>query len=222
MNIELVLSAVGIPDNTVERWLILNHPARVRANICVVTDSLTEYRNVRTVHVNPQDRFDIGKINNIGIRSSVADIVIKTDVDIVFSANIIEYVRLNVCPGAAVICKCRNIDIDDLDTTEWDGTEIRQAGRGACFAMHVNDWHELKGYDERFRGYGGDDDDLFRRARDLCAVVQSSEYELYHVNHPSRISPAFPNCGKSNMEIHEKLPTWHKLKEAEDWGLNHG
>jgi len=225
IDIELVFSAVGLPDELVERWIELNKSVLGLVHACVVTDSHNKWTGLRTVHVKPQERFDIGKINNRGIRSSNATVIAKTDIDIVFSLQLIEHIWGHVVAGTGVIGTCANVDLPtgaDLGNLDWATMPKRVQGRGACFAMHRRDWDQLRGYDERFLGFGADDDDLSRRAHQMIYVVQTMAHKLLHINHPRRIDARFPNCGRKNLQIVEERGPWHEQPESENWGLDLG
>jgi len=218
IDLELVFSAVGLPDEAVERWISLNKRVLTLVHAAVVTDTEKSFPGLRTVNVASEERFDIGRLNNRAIRTSECNVVVKTDVDIVFSLELIQYLWTFVSPGTGVVAKCSNIDLDRLGTVEWCNTQIRSAGRGACFALFRSDWERLYGYDERFIGWGGDDDDMYRRASRALKMIQTAQYPLWHINHPKRIDDRFPNCGKMNLETPKNEGDWHDHPLAYCWG----
>jgi len=233
--IELVFSAVGLGDELIVQWAELNKPILEMIGACVVTDSDTIFPGLRIVRIAEQERYDIGSMNNLGIRSSEADIIIKGDVDIYYSRESIRAVENIVRPGVALCQKCANLTVDNelslgdqlecltlYTERNWGHVPIRPAGRGACFAMHKDDWKRLCGYDERFRGWGSDDDSIFRRAQQEITVIQSARHPIIHINHRARISARFPNCGQQNMTLMDATEPWHETPESENWGLDLG
>lgn len=216
ISLELVFSAVGLPSELIHRWIELNKPVLSLVGAAVVSDTLDELESLRVVRVPPQERFDLGRLNNAGLRSSEARVVVKTDIDIAFSHQLINYLWKTVLPGTAVIAKCANIDADE--DAEWGTKPIRVAGRGACFAMCQSDWHRLRGYNEHFEGWSADDDDLFKRASEALEVIQTAEYPLWHINHPKRIDARFPNRRDHNLAI-MRSETWQETEDSKNWGL---
>lgn len=229
MKIEVVLSAVGLEPNDVETWLAANMPWICEHRACVITDmDLPAEHLYRTLRIPEQERYDIGRINNRGIRSSTAEIIVKSDVDVAIGYEAMQYCCDVVRPGRALIQKCNNVELWHIPgiareghEASWDPRRVRPAGRGAFFAMHRDDWLSLRGYDERMRGYAGDDDDLFRRAGSMLDVEQSARYPVWHAIHPQRISARFPNCREHNLFIMNNLAPWHETPESENWGSEH-
>jgi len=233
-DIEIVFSAVGLGDAPVSRWIALNRAVLAMDNVSasVVTDGITQYPGINVVSVTQTESFDLGTYSNCGIRQSTADIVVKTDADIVFSTRLIEYLAQAVIPGVCVIAKCTNIMVNDelgydeqeefcrLYQDSWGCHPVRPAGRGACFAMHRTDWALLRGYDERLRQYGADDDLMFARAQKLLEVVQTARNPLWHVDHTKRTgNDRFANLGAQNLSDAKLRPDWATMPESSRWGL---
>lgn len=132
------------------------------------------------------------------------NLIVKTDVDIIFSESLLGYLENAVTVGNGVVSLCANIQSDssvNLYTRRWHRVVKRIGGRGACFAMNMEDWCALNGYDERIEGWGADDDEMWKRACSKINMIESTEYPLFHVNHPVRKgSETFPIKSKENLE----------------------
>ena len=103
----------------------------------------------------------LGKANNFAIRNSSTDIIMKTDPDIVFSDESLQY-AIEVCSdeSRALVQLCANIFPNIIVShahAYWPQSLKRKAGYGASFTMHKEAWKKLKGYDERLDGWGADD-----------------------------------------------------------------
>jgi len=214
---------IVIPSLLPEK-VILNHFRRNKealaecgAHVTYVTNIELDLgsENASCITITDQTRFDIGRVSNIGIRASTMQVVVKSDIDIVFCADLIRFTAATIAGGRAYIAKCANIDAQHYNTRNWDTAVLRPAGRGAWFAMHKRDWQRLRGYDERLVGWGADDDNLYRRTKLSMNVVEHAKFELWHVNHKVRTGAYFP-CTEGNI----KIPlNWHTLPESADWGL---
>ena len=164
--------------------------------------------------------FSLAKTNNYGIRSiqcSEEDIIIKTDPDIKFSRNVLDFVKSSVKYKNGLVCICANkAKVEQAQDNVWKNSVKRTKGRGACFAMTKKDWYDLNGYDERLDGWGGDDEELWRRASKKINMKQDWTYPLYHINHPNRkgVKEFFPINSKKNMSIAKKND-W----KSDSWGI---
>ena len=114
---------------------------------------------------------------NDGIRhllSMDCDIIVQTDLDIDFKRSIVEETRSKTVSG----------------THFWnpfikDG-RIRKTAKGSWNALTAKDWIMVGGYDERFFGWGREDDELHMRCKSYgLNTVVGKEY-LFHRPHPPR------------------------------------
>jgi predicted glycosyltransferase involved in capsule biosynthesis len=64
----------------------------------------------------------------------------------------------------------------------------------------MDDWVSLCGYNEKIWGWGGDDNDMWNRARKKFRMSENSLYPLYHINHDKRRVFLFrENCIKIQL-----------------------
>jgi hypothetical protein len=152
---------------------------------------------------------------NLSAEERKSQLIIKTDVDIVFSDKLIDYLEDAVTVGNGVVSLCANIQNESnvaSHSKRWHKTIKRIDGRGACFAMILEDWYTLHGYDERIEGWGADDDEMWKRANLKLNMLESNEYPLFHINHAVRKgSASFPIKSAENLSCSD----WN----SEHWGI---
>lgn len=117
-------------------------------------------------------------LNNIGIRSAKTPYILTTDADIMFAPKFIEKVMGAMREGNLIefrtmywkeptVKRIFSGEVDperNLDACK-DGRIKKRTTCGGCQCMHINDWTKIRGYDERFTGWGSEDQDLMTRAR---------------------------------------------------------
>ena len=171
-----------------------------------------------------QTIFSIGKTINFGIRNTQNTpnrIIIKTDIDIVFTNSVLNYVLYNVNNNIGMVALPayieRNFDINTLENPGyWNRQRKVTDARGACFALTREDWFNLNGYDERIEGWGGDDTEMwFRANKKLKFMKVTTHHPIYHIEHPIRINQNgfIFNSGR-NVEIGKNMD-W----KSERWGM---
>jgi hypothetical protein len=166
-----------------------------------------------------QEQFSLPKTVNYGLRraAEVADVLVKSDIDIIFSSSILEQVRRTVTPMVGLVGICANVQTPEhLATKNWARATKRRTGMGACFAMHRTAWFALCGYNEKMIGWGADDTDMHRRASRALTINVTDECPLYHVNHQERKSKdkgAFFEF-RSQQNLMVSVIPWHSVK----WG----
>jgi len=218
--ISLVAAAWKIADARLDSFIEWNREAfeSCGAELVLVSD-----RNLcrpepwvkSPVYPLPQEIFSIPRTVNYGIRRASGEIIVKTDVDIVFSREILRLVGTHVRPGRGMVGICANLkNATWAPKTDWNRARKRHRGRGACFAMHRDDWLSLRGYNEVITGWGADDNDMWLRASRTIKMAESRECPIYHVAHPSRKNAeTFPDWGKKNLKISRQ-----GCRNPENWG----
>jgi hypothetical protein len=198
--IYVVVAGYNIEKRKVDAFLEMNRSVFVsmQINVIVVTNTHynSNYDNVSYImYPIEQTQFSIGKTVNYGIRAvqDTSAIIVKTDIDIMFTSNIFNYLRDEVSLGHARICLCSHVSKQQPSMTleKWEGLDKDKGGLGACFAMHRGDWHKACGYSEDIFGWGHDDTELCRRLEktDSIDLHSNSDYILLHINHARRATP---------------------------------
>jgi len=214
----IIASAWKIDDERIANFIEWNREVFERENVdlCLVSDRQLDIEYGRTV-VYPveQDIFSIPRTINFGLRTFSEGVVAKTDIDIIWSAELINHVREVVKSGeVGYIGIC--VDVGGIaDAVGYAKRTKRRRGRGACLALHIDDWNGICGYNENIRGWGGDDEDCWKRACQSVNMLEEWVHPIYHVRHPNRKgNPDFPILSRSNMSISRKKgwnnPDWGK------------
>lgn len=155
-----------------------------------------------------------GCLRKVGESSKETDIIIKTDIDIVFTQEVLDYLEESVKVCEPVIVKCGGIMAPCEMKEDWGKVRVRHYGYGACVAATKYDWYRIHGYDERMVGYGVDDDDLKDRLNEVGRLSFVQDLRLYHLNHPPR-----DETFVRNQEFNKKIwkgSTWSNSQ----WGLS--
>ena len=203
MSLSVVLSAWKLPGEQVARFLEWNRKAFAKVDeIVVVADRPFEVTSPARCVVYPlrQPVFSLARTSNYGIRRATGEIIVKTDLDIAFSCQLVENIPLLVKPGVGLCCVCSQIEQPaTADTIGWKSQRLFRCGNGACVALCREDWAKTCGYDERLSGWGGEDNEFVVRAGRTTIVAVSNEFPLYHVTHPLRKGTReFPDKGRYN------------------------
>jgi hypothetical protein len=196
-----------------------------KINVAIVTDRDIDGINCGQVEtiVYPvkQSFFSLPKTLNYGIRRVSDDIIVKTDIDIVFSDKIILYLLETIKSGVGVSAlygRVRSFESISDVVNNWDVIKKHTNGNGACFALHKDDWYGLCGYNENLYGWGYDDTDMYSRARKRLKMIRTSSYPLYHIEHPRRSSNKDGAFFKSNNDLNRKIANavvWN----GDGWGI---
>lgn len=180
--------------------------------VVVVTDREVKLPNMWgrcVVYPRAQPKFSIGRTVNYGIRrveGDGADVIAKTDIDIIFSDEVVKHVKATVKPGTGMTCFFSWVNSEtDAQPEAWSMLDKCYTGFGACFAMARCDWWILKGYDERIWGWGADDDEILARASKRIEVLRDDTCPLFHIKHKPRKSfmqdTYFPDRAQENLRL---------------------
>jgi hypothetical protein len=216
-----VACAYKIGIDRVKNFLSWNRELfeKYSANVVIVSDkpldlALEWARTI--VYPVEQKVFSIPKTVNYGIKRVEGNgIIIKTDPDIVFSEELVQRLIAEVKPGLGIVSMCSEIGkFESISKVQWSRAKILRNGRGGCFAMSKHDWVSMNGYDERIKGWGADDEEMWRRAMRNIKMIQTQEHPLYHIKHPVRKdNKFFPKLSKRNLAFCKTLD-W----KSETWG----
>jgi len=123
--------------------------------------------------LRPSFTFNKSRALNIGIRASKSDYIMTTDIDFIFSPNVIQTVANRLNDKTFVLSEAGYLpDVPVAPPFDWekltslvDSPEHRMSP-GTLQAAHRQFWFDVHGYDERYDGgLGGMDDDMWIRAR---------------------------------------------------------
>lgn len=189
--ITVVVTAYRLPESKIHQFIEWNQVVFKMNDVHVLVVAEREVElNYGTCLVYPKKphQLSLPRLNNYGIKRAEG-IVIKTDLDIIFSEQIIKHIKRVVKNNYAFIGLCANIDnLSEINDKDWQHFEKRFWGWGACFAMTRHDWGMLHGYNEKIWGWGDDDHEMVARLRDKLGLSLCSYYPLFHMNHKIRKS----------------------------------
>lgn len=172
---------------------------------------------------------------NIGIRQAKTALVQTGDVDILFADNYLEECvdRLSKDPLQYAHCLCTDLPeecngiltSDEVPTPQLLRT-LRDQGRSrpggmGIIAIHRQFLERLRGYDEFFDTYGGEDLDLVQRLQCLgltCADLGDKSFYLHQWHPPFRIQDreAFEAIAQRNRAYVKQACSM--IRNPEHWG----
>lgn len=127
------------------------------------------------------DAFLRALLNNVGVRHSKGEYILATDADMIFRRDFTKVIIQNTSKDC--ILESRTFHMTQRRTNEihngiidpyanFDDCKIgsRGTGRftgspGGCQCMHRDNWDQLRGYNEKYIGWGSEDRDLLKRAK---------------------------------------------------------
>ena len=130
------------------------------------------------------DKWNKSILNNIGIRNAKTPYIMTTDADIFFADKFTETLiklldpkrfiesRAQYINGGA-ITKVYNREIDPIHDEKWRclGRTKKRTTCGGLQCAHIDLWNKIRGYDERYVGWGSEDMDLMSRMKMAGAKI---------------------------------------------------
>ncbi len=157
------------------------------------------------------------KAVNLAAKNATRDIFVIADADVVYDPNlIVEAIRLLkkeawVVPftevynveyeGTKRLLKTKPkwpIDIrsDECTKSDW----VYDGFAGKLFVITRENFDAVGGFDERFIGWGGEDDAFSHAVRTICGKIANVKGKVYHLWHPSLNYETNPH-GKENGKL---------------------
>ena len=162
-------------------------------------EALAEELGCPYVHT-PAEVWSRSRALNAGFAISNGQLLVSTDADMVFTPRAFEKIVETAIaqPQAAYFLQCRDLPkgMDDAwvaaNPTAWDEMERNSRlrprwGMGGMMAISRQGFFEIRGFDERFHTYGGEDLDFAQRARRAgfkTVWVNDPVVRMYHMWHP--------------------------------------
>ena len=159
---------------------------------------------MRIVQHKIGDVFLRALLNNVGVRNANSEYVMTTDVDMLFGHLFVADLMNNVGPN--ILCESRTMylkggltkkiysgeldPLNDLDGIK-KGRIKKRTTAGGCQCMHMDGWNKIRGFDERYYGWGSEDYDLLTRAKKAKIKTRwlgesHEEIKLFHQSHPKK------------------------------------
>lgn len=166
-----------------------------------VNESLAKELGCKYVYTAGTEVWSRSRALNAGFAISDGKLLVSTDADMVFTPKAFEKIVETAIaqPQAAYFLQCRDLPegMDDewvaSNPTAWDEMERNSRlrprwGMGGMMAISRRGFFEIRGFDERFHTYGGEDLDFAKRARRAgfkTVWVNDPDVRMYHMWHPS-------------------------------------
>lgn len=155
---------------------------------------------MRIVQHKIGEPFERALLNNVGIRNAKSDYIMCTDVDMIldrrFVATLMQMVDNNVMVESRTMYWKTAIaeKIYKNEINPYNNIDACKVGRikkrttaGGCQCLHINAWHKVRGYDERYIGWGSEDYDLLTRVQmagyKIRWMGENDDIMLFHQPH---------------------------------------
>ena len=165
-----------------------------------VNEELARELGCRYVYTPDAEVWSRSRALNAGFAISRGALLVSTDADMVFSPKSFEKI-VGIAqrqPQAAFFLQCRDVPqgMDDewVENNPGDWEELERNsqlrprwGMGGMMAISRQGFFEIRGFDERFHTYGGEDLDFAQRARRAgykTIWVTDPDVRMYHMWHP--------------------------------------
>ena len=170
--------------------------------------------------LRPSPAFNKSRALNIGIKRSTSDYIMTTDIDFIFSPNVIQTVTDRLNDKTFVLSEAGYLpDVPVAPPFDWSELELlvdspeHRKSPGTVQAAHRQFWFNVHGYDEQFDGgLGGMDDDMWIRGRKYGLEldwIPFGEVACLHQWHPvSDLKGVCSHLFMPNPEIIKNLTGW--------------
>ena len=170
------------------------------------------------------------KAVNQAVKQATKDILVLADADVVYDPNLIAKAILHVHQAAMVVPFTEIRDMNQPGTERllaaepvWP-VEVKQEENmksplmyegfaGKLIVMHRKHFEAVGGFDERFIGWGGEDDAFSLSVRTICGELVNLEGAIYHMWHPPSTYRTNPH-GKANRELLQRYDQANGNQEA--------
>jgi len=132
--------------------------------------------NITLLKHDLTDKWNKPLLNNVGIRNVKTPYIMTTDADIFFAEEFVENLVKLLAPNnfvesrtqyacGGVMAKIYKKEIDPIRNTEHRklGRTKKRTTCGGLQCSHIDLWTKVRGYDERYLGWGSEDMDLMCR-----------------------------------------------------------
>jgi len=167
-----------------------------KSKYLTLIEELCQKFDAKFFHQGTNEIWNRARALNIGIRNSDPNsrYIFACDIDLILRNNCIEKILENVEENKLIISEIRDLPetgFPDLFDVQEDFFKLdalrsspRPLGLGNC--CFPRDWiFKIRGYDEEFKGWGGEDDDLIKRAKlDNLKIIRLHDL-VYHQWHKS-------------------------------------
>ena len=172
---------------------------------------------------------------NIGIRRARGKIVATLDADLILEPNVLSilvklYEELENPLVVSCVCNLRKKTVLDKIRLPRDYDKFRmlckpRSGIGGLMSAPLEWWYKVRGFEERMKGWGVEDDDLRKRAKKdgmkICNIqsLELPKTKVYHQWHPKYVYPIeYGGMWNQNYKIFKDSGDI-LIRNDESWGL---
>lgn len=147
------------------------------------------FPSVKVIKVLDDEGFCLSRARNIGAAQAQSEYICFIDADINVEKGFVDWATENVCPNSFYRHE-KSVDAE-RDRETW-GT----------FIVSRADFIKIGGYDEVFRGWGGEDDDIYMRLK-LAEVHEFSfpHHLIYAIKHDDLMRTTFHKVKSKNLQV---------------------
>ena len=146
------------------------------------------FPSVKVIKVKDDEGFCLPRGRNIGAAQASSEYICFMDADINVQAGFVDWIRWNA-----------NLKSFYRHEKQLDG--IRAKETWGTFIVAKNDFNKIGGFDEVFRGWGGEDDDIYMRLK--MAEVNEVEYPhdlITAITHGDEIRTTFHQVKSKQLQ----------------------
>ena len=185
----------------------------------------------RIVRTETNEIWNRSRALNHGIRAAKGQYIFCTDIDMLFEANFLSTLlatQSSAQDQALVVCRCRDLpeEIPEQDWTQSDYASLKQKapfreklGTGACQMALKSAFEAIRGYDEGFKFWGMEDNDMkFRMTSGygLELVWVHDKTSMLHQWHPSDRGKKPVSKFLNDLRFH--ISKYTTVKNPKSWG----
>jgi hypothetical protein len=224
VKVTTVITSVNIDSKRIHDYFKWNNDLFVRQqmDVVLVIDKPLEdldypYLTQIPYPMDESGVYSLSRGGNYGVkRVSTPGVVFKSDIDMVYTDDMVSYLRNTVRNGVG--CTCLTQYVSSYEMVAKYGTmdynyNVLHGAFGGCIAFTSADWERLKGFNENLYGWGGEDGELIARAKRTVEIVTIDWIPLFHIEHETRTqTQQFPNRIEANRK--KAMEGWN----PEVWG----
>ncbi len=182
VQVGIIAPALGVPDETIQRFTESVHQSAPGCSYRVrIAKGLGD----------PEGLPNISRARNIGIRSLLdsCEVVVCADVDLLVPPGLVDQSYKVAMTHSCLWARAKHVRdaAEPYPWEAWKASPIREVARGTWNAMRWQEWVRSGGWDERCRGWGGEDDALTRDISEAgIPTYREDGFPLMHVHHAHR------------------------------------
>jgi predicted glycosyltransferase involved in capsule biosynthesis len=192
--------------------------------------------------IQEQPPFSRSATHNVGARTSTKDVLLFCDADMIFDLDLIEkgLSIVNDVPWIAPMTQKWDFTWDSSNTLlslpkdinikqtikqydlqidrKWGAERCRA---GAMLMITKENYFKMGGFDERFNGWGYEDNAFMLMAKETIGDYVESDAIAYHLWHPTAMNQ-YPQLTEKNMNLYAEYFEHYEKGDLVEWVQNTG